>query len=314
MKVLITGATGFIGSHLAEFLLEKGDEVHGTVWDKNELKNVESIKDKINILECDIRDESRVAEIIREIKPERIFHLAAQSFPTVSWDEPARTLDTNVLGTSHLFEAVKKYTPDSTVLVACSSAEYGFVTEAEVPVSEDHVLLPLHPYGVSKVAQDLLSYQYFKNFKIKSLRARIFNTTGPRKTNDVCSDFTNMIVKIEKGMAQSMSVGNLEAKRDITDVKDVINALWLLTEKGEPGEVYNVCSSRALRIKDVLDMAIAQATVKIDVQVDKNKLRPTDEPIIMGDNTRIRETCGWVPIMTMEETLKRMLDFWRNVL
>jgi GDP-4-dehydro-6-deoxy-D-mannose reductase len=314
MKVLITGATGFIGSHLAEFLLEKGDDVHGTVWDKNELKNVESIKDKINILECDIRNEARVAEIIEDIKPNKIFHLAAQSFPTVSWDEPARTLDTNVLGTSHVFEAVKKYTPDATVLVACSSAEYGFVTEAEVPVSEDHVLLALHPYGVSKVAQDLLSYQYFKNFGIKSLRARIFNTTGPRKTNDVCSDFTNMIVKIEKGKAKNMSVGNLEAKRDITDVKDVINALWLLTEKGEAGEVYNVCSSRALRIKDVLDMAIAQATVAIDVQVDKNKLRPTDEPIIMGDNTRIRETCGWVPIMTMEETLKRMLDFWRNVL
>lgn len=314
MKVLITGATGFIGSHLAEFLLEKGDEVHGTVWDKNELKNVESIKYQINILECDIRDEARVAEIIREIKPERIFHLAAQSFPTVSWDEPARTLDTNVLGTSHLFEAVKKFAPDSTVLVACSSAEYGFVTEAEVPVSEDHVLLPLHPYGVSKVAQDLLSYQYFKNFGIKSLRARIFNTTGPRKTNDVCSDFTNMIVKIEKGKAENMSVGNLEAKRDITDVKDVINGLWLLTEKGEAGEVYNVCSSRTLRIKDVLDMATAQSTVTIDVKVDKNKLRPTDEPIIMGDNTRIRETCGWVPTMTMEETLKSMLDFWRNVL
>lgn len=314
MKVLITGATGFIGSHLAAFLLEKGDEVHGTVWDKNELRNVEAIKDRINLLTCDIRDESRVTEIICDIKPERIFHLAAQSFPTVSWDEPARTLDTNVLGTSHVFEAVKKHTPDCTVLVACSSAEYGFVSESEVPVSEDHALLPLHPYGVSKVAQDLLAYQYYKNFGIKSLRARIFNTTGPRKTMDVCSDFTNMIIKIEKGLAMDMSVGNLEAKRDITDVKDVVNALWLLTEKGKAGEVYNVCSSKAHRIKDVLDMAAAQAEVKVDIRVDPDKLRPTDEPIIMGDNTRIRETCGWVPTMTMEETLGRMMDYWRKVL
>jgi len=311
---LVTGATGFIGSHLSEFLLKKGHEVHGTVWDENELKNVETIRDEINLLECDIRNEARVAGIIDEIKPEKIFHLAAQSFPTVSWDEPARTLETNVLGTSHLFEAVKKHSPNAVVLVACSSAEYGFVTEAEVPVSEDHVLLPLHPYGVSKVAQDLLSYQYFKNFGIKSLRARIFNTTGPKKTNDVCSDFTKMTVEIEKGKASGMRVGNLEAKRDITDVADVINALWLLTEKGVQGEVYNVCSSRALRIRDVLDMAIANSTVKIDVEVDPSKLRPTDEPIIMGDNTKIRETCGWVPVITMEETLRTMLDYWRNAL
>ena len=311
---MVTGATGFIGSHLSEFLLKKGHEVHGTVWDENELKNVETIRDEINLLECDIRNEARVAEIIDQIKPERIFHLAAQSFPTVSWDEPARTLETNVLGTSHLFEAVKKHSPNAVVLVACSSAEYGFVTEAEVPVSEDHVLLPLHPYGVSKVAQDLLSYQYFKNFGIKSLRARIFNTTGPKKTNDVCSDFTKMTVEIEKGKASGMRVGNLEAKRDITDVADVINALWLLTEKGVQGEVYNVCSSRALRIRDVLDMAIANSTVKIDVEVDPSKLRPTDEPIIMGDNTKIRETCGWVPVITMEETLRTMLDYWRNAL
>jgi GDP-4-dehydro-6-deoxy-D-mannose reductase len=314
MRALVTGMTGFIGSHLAEYLLKKELEVFGTVWDKTELKNVEGIKDKVRILECDIRDGARVKEIIEEVKPERIFHLAAQSFPTVSWDEPVRTLETNVMGTAHIFEAVRKCDLDTIILVACSSAEYGFVSENEVPVKESHILLPLHPYGVSKVAQDLLAYQYHQNFGIKTVRARIFNTTGPRKTNDVCSDFTSTIVGIEKGKVKQMNVGNLEPKRDITDVEDVVNALWLLCEKGEMGEVYNVCSSKAYRIKDILNMAIELAKAKIEVKVDPNKLRPTDEPIIMGDNTKIREACGWIPKMSMEETLSRMMDYWREIL
>jgi GDP-mannose 4,6-dehydratase len=314
MKVLITGMTGFIGSHLAEFLLNQGHEVHGTVWDKKELPNIESVKDRVNVLDCDIRDGKRVSDIISEVRPKRIFHLAAQSFPTVSWEEPIRTLDTNVLGTTHLFEAIKEHGIDPVVVVACSSAEYGFVTQDEVPVSEDHVLLPLHPYGVSKVGQDLLSYQYFQNFKIKAVRARIFNTTGPRKTNDVCSDFTKRIVQIEKGIQDRMLVGNLEAKRDISSVVDVSNALWLLSEKGNMGDVYNICSSKAYRIKDILSWAIELSNVEIKPEVDPYKLRPTDEPIIMGDNKKIKETCGWIPKVDIKETLASMLDYWRTVL
>jgi GDP-4-dehydro-6-deoxy-D-mannose reductase len=304
--------TGFIGSHLAEFLLKKDHEVYGTVWDKNELPNIEAIKDKVQVLNCDVRNGAEVADVIGKVMPDKIFHLAAQSFPTVSWDEPERTLETNVLGTTHVFEAIRKHDIDPVVLVACSSAEYGFVTEAEVPVKESHILLPLHPYGVSKVGQDLLAYQYFKNFGIKAVRARIFNTTGPRKTKDVCADFTSQIVRIEKGMEKDMLVGNLEAKRDISDVEDMVNALWLLTEKGEMGDVYNVCSSKAHRIKDVLSKAIELSKADIEPQIDPNKLRPTDEPIIMGDNTKIREKCGWIPIKEIEDTLARMLDYWRD--
>jgi GDP-mannose 4,6-dehydratase len=306
--------TGFIGSHFAQFLLEKGHDVSGTVWDKGEMGNIEHVRDKVEVLECDVRDSQRVEEVMRKTMPDRIYHLAAQSFPTVSWEEPVRTLDTNILGTTHIFETIKSIGLDTVVVVACSSAEYGFVTEDEVPVSEGHGLLPLHPYGVSKVGQDLMAYQYFQNFGIKTVRARIFNTTGPRKTKDVCSDFTSRIVKIEKGMEDRMLVGNLEPKRDITDVADVINALWLLGEKAKMGDAYNICSSKAYRIKDVLDMAVKLSTAKIDVQVDEDKLRPTDEPIIMGDNTKIRNDCGWAPKMTMEETLDRMLKYWREVL
>jgi GDP-4-dehydro-6-deoxy-D-mannose reductase len=312
MRVLITGMTGFIGSHLSDFLLKKDHEVFGTVWDKNELSNIVAISDKVSVLECDIRDKNRVDEIIQEIMPERIYHLAAQSFPTVSWKDPVTTLDTNILGTTHIFETIRNMDLDTVVLVACSSAEYGFVSEEEVPVSEDHILLPLHPYGVSKVAQDLLAYQYFKNFGIKTVRARLFNTTGPRKTNDVCSDFTSKAVEIEKGRKSELLVGNLEPKRDISDVEDVVNALWLLSEKGEMGEVYNICSSRAYRIKDILDKVVELSIQEINVKVDPDKLRPTDEPIIMGDNTKIRETCGWVPKVTIDETLGKMLDFWRS--
>lgn len=305
--------TGFIGSHLSEFLLKKGYDVSGTVWDKSEMVNIDGVKDKVEILECDVRDADRVEEIINNTMPERIYHLAAQSYPTVSWDEPVRTLDTNILGTTHIFEAIKKNALDTITVVACSSAEYGFVTEDEVPVSEDHVLLPLHPYGVSKVGQDLLAYQYYQNFGIKTVRARIFNTTGPRKVNDVCSDFTSRIVSIERGKEEQMLVGNLEPRRDITDVADVINALWLLGEKAKMGDAYNVCSSKAYRIKDILNMAVKLSTSEIDVQVDSAKLRPTDEPIIMGDNTKMRNDCGWVPKMTMEETLDRMLGYWRDL-
>jgi GDP-mannose 4,6-dehydratase len=305
--------TGFIGSHLAEFLLEKGYHVSGTVWDKSELINIQGVKDRVEVLDCDVRDAERVEEIIKRTEPGRIYHLAAQSFPTVSWEEPVRTLDTNVLGTTHIFEAIKKLDLDTIVVVACSSAEYGFVTQDEVPVSESHGLLPLHPYGVSKVGQDLLAYQYFQNFGIKTVRARIFNTTGPRKTKDVCSDFTSRIVNIEKGREKQMLVGNLDPKRDISDVADVINALWLLGEKAQMGDAYNICSSKAYRIKDILEKAVELSTSEIDVQVDPEKLRPTDEPIIMGDNTKIRTDCGWSPKMTMDETLERMLRYWRKL-
>jgi GDP-4-dehydro-6-deoxy-D-mannose reductase len=315
MRILITGISGFIGSHLSELLLKMNDDVHGTYIKEDELSNLEHIKDKIELHLLDVRDEEKVKQLIKELEPEVIYHLAAQSFPTVSWEKPKETLDINVLGTTYLFEAVKSLDLDSKILVACSSAEYGLVTEDEVPVKENHRLLPLHPYGVSKVAQDLLAYQYFKNFGMKSLRVRIFNTTGPRKTNDVCSDFTKQIAAIEKGiMENNLSVGNLEGRRDITDVKDTVNALWSVCEKGKSGEVYNICSSRAHKIEHLLDVMLKLALVNINVFQDPKKMRPSDEPIIMGDNTKIKEDCGWEPKIPIEETIRSMLDYWRQTL
>jgi GDP-4-dehydro-6-deoxy-D-mannose reductase len=315
MRILITGVSGFIGSHLSEFLLRKNIEVHGTYFKEEELVNIKEFKDRIDLHLLDVRDEEKVKQLIKDTEPEVIYHLAAQSFPTVSWEKPKETLETNVLGTTYIFEAVKYLGLDSKILVACSSAEYGFVTEDEVPVKEDHRLLPLHPYGVSKVAQDLLAYQYYKNFGMKSLRVRIFNTTGPRKTNDVCSDFTKQIAAIEKGLMENrMSVGNLEGRRDITDVRDMVNAFWLVCEKGKLGEVYNICSSRAHKIQHLLDIMLKLSTVSINVFQDPKKMRPSDEPIIMGDNAKIRSDCGWEPKIPIEETIRNMLDYWRNTL
>ncbi|MDI6856041.1 MAG: GDP-mannose 4,6-dehydratase [Candidatus Thermoplasmatota archaeon] len=314
MRVLITGINGFIGSWLAEELLSRNISVAGTVLHKRKTNNINHIKDRIEIIQCDIRNKNIVEKIIKKVFPDLIFHLAAQSFPTVSWLDPTGTVETNVIGTINIFESVRRTKLNPKILVACSSAEYGLVTPEEVPVKEEHTLLPLHPYGVSKVAQDLLAYQYFKNFDIHTVRARIFNTTGPRKVNDVCSDFASRIAELEVNKKENkMLVGNLNTRRDFTDVRDVVHAFWLLMEHAKPGEVYNICSSKAYLIKDILDKLLGYSIKEIKIEIDPKKLRPADEPIIMGDNTKLKAQCGWEPKIPIDKTLKDTLNYWRNI-
>ena len=313
MKAFITGIDGFIGSHLANYLLEKNVEVFGSVLSMEHIENIEHIQNRIKLFECDVCDKKRVKKIIEEINPDHIYHLAAQSLPTVSWEKPKYTFDVNAGGTINVFESVRELKINPKILVACSSAEYGFVKEDEVPVKETHELKPLHPYGVSKVAQDLLAYQYFKNFNINTIRVRIFNTTGPRKTNDALSDFTRQIAEIEKRKKTTvMYVGNLEPRRDFTDVRDMVNAFWMLMEKGRMGSVYNISSGKAYKIKDILNILLGLSETKVIVKVDPKKLRPTDEPIIMGDNTKIKNDCGWKPEIPLEKTMEDTLNYWRN--
>ena len=312
MKVLITGATGFIGTHLASFLHGKGDEVFGTYYELADLASSTRLQG-IRLTQCDIRSEEAVDSLVQVTKPDRIYHLAAQSLPVVSWKEPVLTIQTNVIGTINLFESVIRNNLDARILVACSSAEYGIVSKDSVPVKEDHPLRPLHPYGVSKVAQDLLAYQYFVNFGVRSIRVRIFNTTGPGKTNDVCSDFAKRIAEIEKGLLPSvMKVGNTRTRRDITDVRDAVVGLYLAMEKGVPGEVYNLSRGVAYRISDLLDILLNSSEASISIEVAPELLRPTDEPIIVGDNTRLREQVGWQPAMPIEKTLEDMLSHCRE--
>lgn len=320
MKIMVTGAGGMVGSHMVELLHAKGENVLGTYYkptiDMNELPN------DIKMIECDVRYASSVEKIIMEYEPDQIYHLAAQSYPTVSWDRPYETIETNINGTIAIYEAIKNVrriknsSYDPIVIVACSSAEYGDTLNElkgdEVYVKETAELKPLHPYGVSKVGQDLISFQYFMNDHIRCIRARIFNSTGTRKVNDVTSDFTYRAIEAERSGIYEIRVGNLDTKRAIMDQRDLVHALMLLAEKGKVGEVYNISSEYIYQMKDILTIIENQINHKLKIIVDPKLLRPTDEKIIVGDVTKIKTDTGWKQEISIEQTIADMLDYWRQ--
>jgi GDP-4-dehydro-6-deoxy-D-mannose reductase len=313
MRVLITGAGGFMGPHLTRYLHEKECDILASYYGPG--SDVESLNRFGHAIELDVRDRSSFMHLMKEFRPEKIFHLAAQSYPTVSWKEPNYTMQANVEGTINLFETLKELALNPAVIVACSSAEYGLVEPDEVPVKETHPLLPLHPYGVSKVAQDFLTYQYFKNFNLRGIRVRIFNTTGPGKINDVCSDFTKQAVLIKNGMQEPVfKVGNLNTRRAITDVRDIINALYMLSQTGRYGEVYNASGGEAYLVKEILEAVIKISGINVEIRMDPELLRPSDEPIIFGDSTRLKKDTEWKQSIPIEKTLKDMMDFWHSTL
>ena len=244
----------------------------------------------------------------------RSFHLAAQSFVPTSWIAPTESLTTNVLAQVNLFEAVRHMRLPCRIQLACSSEEYGMVFPDEVPIRETNPLRPLSPYAVSKVAQDMLGYQYWMSFKVDSVRTRGFNHEGPRRGPVfVASDFAKQIADIERGRrAAVLYVGNLEAQRDFTDVRDMVKAYWLALEKCEPGEAYNICSGKAWRIRELLDHLLSLSKTKIEVREDPARLRPSDVPILLGDNTKFVNRTGWRPTIPFEQTLADMLEYWRS--
>jgi GDP-4-dehydro-6-deoxy-D-mannose reductase len=314
MRVLITGVTGFAGSHLADMLIDRGGfDVHCTTRWRSRTENIEHLEGKIKLHECDLRDASSTLALIETVRPEYIFHLAAQSFVPASWSAPSESLTTNVIGQVNIFEAVRKIDLKCRIQIACSSEEYGMVHEDEVPIKEDNPLRPLSPYAVSKVGQDLLGYQYFMSYGMDVVRTRGFNHTGPRRGPVfVCSDFAKQIVDIEKGKKDPvLHVGNLDAKRDFTDVRDTVRAYLLALEKGKPGEVYNICQEKCWTIRETLDMLISMSDADISVELDESRLRPSDVPILLGDCSRFRNDTGWKPEIPFETTLKDILDYWR---
>ena len=315
MRVLITGITGFAGSHLAEYCLERGDvEVFGTARWRSRMDNVAGIVDDITLIDCDLKDSVAVRHCLLEVKPEYIFHLAAQSFVPTSWKAPIETMMTNVVGQLNIFEAMRELKLDSRIQLACSSEEYGMVYDDEVPIKESNPLRPLSPYGVSKVAQDLLGYQYHESYGLFIIRTRGFNHTGPRRGDVfVSSNFSRQIAMIEKGKQEPVvKVGNLEARRDFTDVRDMIRGYWLALEKGEPGEVYNIGSGTDVTIREMLDMLLAHSSIEIEVRQDPERMRPSDVEVLRADNTRFCELTGWKPEIPLEKTLKDLLDYWRE--
>lgn len=309
-SVLITGCEGFIGSHLAELMLEKGFLVYGGVLASTE--NIDHIKGKINIIRMDMNDRQSIENAVKESNADIIFHLAAQSYVLPSWEDIEGTMKVNVTGTLHLFDSARKFGRNPVIVFASSSAGYGLTYESEIPIKENKEFRPSSPYAVSKISADMFCYLYWRAFGLKTIRARIFNAVGPRKKGNVIADFAKMIAEAEKG-DDEISVGNLEPVLDFTDVRDTANALLMLAEKGEYGEAYNICSSRGWKIKDVLDTMLSFSTKKITAHVDEKKFRTADDPIFVGDNSKLRGL-GWAPSIPIEKSLEDTLNYWRKVI
>ena len=316
MKILITGITGFVGSHLADYCLslEQQVEVIGTCRWRSRRENIEHIEDAIDLYECDLRDASSVKTLLADIQPERIFHLAAQSYVPSSWNSPGETITTNVIGQLNIFEAMRETNSTASIQIAGSSEEYGLVHPEEAPITEKNPLRPLSPYAVSKVAQDMLAYQYFQSYGLRVVRTRAFNHTGPRRGDVfVTSNFAKQIAEIEAGQRPPViHVGDLNPKRDFTDVRDIVRAYWLSLEHCSLGEVYNVASGKAYRIKEVLKILLDNSGQDIEVVEDPERLRPSDVPLLLGDNSRFCKATGWAPEIPFEETAKDLLDYWRE--
>lgn len=312
MKALVTGISGFVGSHMAEFLLQRNVEVSGTIRQRSRMDHIRHLKD-IRLVECELRDPFSVEQLIRDIKPDLIFHLAAQSFVPTSWNSPIDTIHNNVAGQVNMMEALRRIDHPCKMQIACSSEEYGHVEPEETPIRETNPLRPLSPYAVSKVAQDYLGYQYYKSYGLHIVVTRTFNHTGPRRgENFVTSNFAKQIAQIEKGVKPPvLSVGNLTAKRDFTDVRDVVRAYWLALEKAVPGEAYNIASGRCCTIREMLDVLLSFSNVQISIEEDPARLRPSDVEILLGDYTKFQQVTGWRPEIPFKTTMKDLLDYWR---
>ena len=315
MRVLITGFTGFVGSHLAEHLLERGDcEIHGLYRWRSRMENVNHLLDKVNLIEGDIADAAAMRRALEISRPDQVYHLAAQSFVPTSWTSPNETLDVNTRGQINLYEGIRQLGITPRVQVACSSEEYGLVLPQELPITEDNPLRPLSPYAVSKVTQDMLAYQYHASYGIDSVRTRGFNHTGPRRGQVfVCSNFAHQVASIEAGLQDAViRVGNLEARRDFTDVRDMVRGYALALDEGEPGEVYNICRGESFSIREILDMLLEMSNLDVKVESDPERMRPSDVPVLEGSAERFRKATGWEPRIPFEQTLRDLLDYWRD--
>ncbi len=315
MRALITGASGFAGSHLCEYLLDQpGWEIYALSFPGWPTTHLEPIRSRIHLLTGDLLVADWVTQMVSEVRPEVVFHLAAQSSPSASLVDPAGTLVNNIVAQVNLFQAILKAGLDPVVLVVGSGDEYGLVRPEEVPVDEDTPLRPANPYAVSKIAQDFLALQYFLSHGLRTVRVRPFNHIGPRQAPVfVTADWAQQIAEIEVGVRPPVvRVGNLGARRDFTDVRDMVRAYHLAVTLGEPGEVYNIGSGQAYAVEEVLQALLGMSRVAVEVQVDPQRLRPSDIPVIACDSTRFRRRTGWEPRIPLQESLRDILEYWRH--
>ena len=321
MKILITGITGFVGSHLAELCLEKGAEVHGFKrYHLSNMRNVNGFVNDVTWHDCDMMDMTSVIKRVKDIKPDIIFHMAAQSFVSPSWDHPHTYMDANYKMTVNLLEACKIAEIDPKIHIPGSGEEYGEIHEDECPITPQTVLRPVNPYAVTKIAQDLISYVYHRSYGTKVIRTRSFNHEGPRRDKVFGIPwYAYQIARIEKGLQEPMmEVGHIDDRRNFTHVKDMINAYWTAVEKCTPGELYLVGvekESHIFTFREALEMLISMSTVKgIEYRIEQKYVRPVQVPRLICDNSKFTELTGWEPTIGFEEILADILSYWRNEL
>jgi GDP-4-dehydro-6-deoxy-D-mannose reductase len=315
MKALITGIAGFAGSHLAELLLESGDEVCGCVFPGESTRNLDGFESDLQLFTADIRDSDAVSTLVAGVKPDAIYHLAAIAFIPDSIADPRLTFETNLMGSMNLFEAAKKSVKGSRILFVGSADEYGVVREGELPVNEENPLRPANPYSVSKVSASMLAYQYGLSGQLDVVRVRPFNHTGPRQSPQfVCSDFARQIVEVEKKKrAADIQVGNLNPKRDFSDVRDVVRAYREIVRHGERCEVYNICSGTAVEIREILNMLVSASGQDVRIVERQNRVRKSEVKEIRGDFGKLERATGWKPSVPLQRTLEDLLEYWRGV-
>ena len=311
-RVLITGATGFVGSHLVDYLSSlTALDIYGTRRRRSDMSNLVT---PIVCLDCEITDPASVASAVQLAKPDLVFHLAAQSYVPESHTAPHHTFTTNVLGTLNLLVALLRHAPEARLLLAGTSEEYGHCFPTDFPLKEYQPLHPLSPYGVSKVAMELLGCQFHASYGLHVVTTRAFNHTGPRRGEQfVTSSFAKQVAEIEAGIRQPIIyVGNLDAKRDWTDVRDVVRAYWLAIHDCLPAKPYNICSGKAHRIRDILHILQQQTDNDFTTHADASRIRPSDIPLLLGDHTMFTAKTGWRPTIPFHQTMKDLLDYWRE--
>ncbi|MEI6776077.1 MAG: GDP-mannose 4,6-dehydratase [Chloroflexales bacterium] len=313
MRALITGINGFVGSHLAEYLLQQGDyEIWGV--SRSPFIDLISLRDHVRLVQADLSDPEATARAIIAAQPHVIFHLAGQPFVPESFRDPAATLATNTLGALNIFLTMIAQHLPARVLLVGTYEEYGKILPEDLPINEYAPLRPTNPYGVSKVAQGILGLQYHLSHGLDIVRVRPFTHIGPRQNERfVTAAFARQIARIERGLQPPvMQVGNLSACRDFTDVRDVVRAYTLLMSHGVAGEVYNLGTGHAVMIRDILDMLLAESTTPIEVHLSADLMRPIDIPLVTCDARKLRTCTGWAPSMTIRQTMNDILAYWRG--
>ncbi len=314
MKILITGICGMVGSHMADFLIDKAEVIGLKRW-RSPMDNVKHLEGKVKFVDGDLKDLSCLIKLMEE-KPDIIYHFAAQSYVPISYTMPSETLQDNILGTLNLLEAVRLTGIDPVICIASSSEVYGQVTQEDIPIKETCPLRPVSPYALSKVAEDLLGYQYFQAYGMKIIRSRLFTHTGPRRGEVFAeSSFAKQIALIEKGKQEPViKVGNLESIRTWLDVRDAIKAYWLMKDC-PVGEVYNIGGNFTTSINDVINYLGADSLIRFNDfrhEVDKSRLRPADVTLQIPDSSKFRIQTGWKPEIPFETTMVDLLNYWRE--